>query len=435
MTYEEACAYIEGLVKFTAKHSVDHTRTCLDRLGNPDRGFSSIHIAGTNGKGSVSAFLAAVLKRTGKRTGLFTSPHLIRVNERMRIDGREIPDGDFLAIFEKVRTVSLQMEAEGLGHPSYFEFLFLMAMVWFAKEGVEVAVIETGLGGRLDATNALEKPCLTIITAIGLDHTQYLGTTIREIAGEKAGIIKPYVPCVYLADQKEVTAVIADRAAALKAPAYPLTDQMWQAKRREDGKIDFFTSFRYDGIREYHTSSPAVYQAENGALAVLGLKVLRESDPKNWRVLTGKCLKEGIASMTWRGRMEEIRPHIWLDGAHNDNGIRRFLETAEEITKGRPAGLLFAVVRDKEFSDMIRDLATAISWDYVVVAEVGGQRRTDPEDLAELFHEAGVRRVFAVKDPEEAFEQAVRMQGERDLFVCGSLYLIGKIEGMFHDQL
>ncbi len=426
MNYQEACSYIDNIVKFTSKHSNEHTRECLTLLGNPDRNFPSIHIAGTNGKGSTAAFLASVLKESGRKTGLFTSPHLVRINERIRIDGKDIDDESFLHAFEEVRDVSLKMEADGAGHPSYFEFLFLMAAVYFSEQKVDVAVMETGLGGRLDATNAIEHPALTVITSIGMDHMQYLGNTIEEIASEKAGIMKAGSPCVYAADNPKAAAVIEKHAQKLGVQAVPLKEEDYHAIRNQSGKIDFSTVFGYDKLHKFETGQYASYQAENGALAVLALKTLRESDPEAWKNLTGDAVRKGIRSMVWPGRMEEIRPHVWLDGAHNDNGIRRFLESVKDISGNRPAGLLFAVVNDKDFTDMIRDLVQSVHWSYIIVSEAGGERRTDAVQIAELFRKAGAADVTVIRDPEEALQKAEERRGNAELFVCGSLYLIGQ---------
>lgn len=431
MDYQEACAYIEGIVKFSSKHSNEHTRKCLALLGNPDRNFPVIHIAGTNGKGSTAAFLASVLKESGRKTGLFTSPHLIRINERLRIDGQEISDDDFLYVFDRVRRISIEMEKCGEGHPSYFEFLFLMAAVWFSEQRADAAVIETGLGGRLDATNAVEYPDLCVITSIGMDHMQYLGNTIEEIAAEKAGILKPGVPCVYAADDPRAAKVIAEHARELSIRAVPLVPGDWKTVRDERGMIDFSTVFGYDNIHEFRTCQFGSYQAENGALAVLALKTLREESPDEWRNLTGEAVQKGIRSMVWPGRMEQVRPHIWLDGAHNDNGIRSFLESVKYIAGGRPANLVFAVVSDKDYTDMIRDLVREVCWNDIIVSEAGGERKTDADAIARLFRRAGADAVTVIRDPEEALAEARRRQGDRELFVCGSLYLIGRAEDAF----
>ena len=197
MNYEEAVSYIDNIPKFTTKHPLEHTRMLMERLGNPSTGRKIIHVAGTNGKGSVCSYLDSMLRCGGKSVGLFTSPHLIRINARYIINGQNISDEAFLSAFEKVMEMVRRFVREGGDHPSYFELLFLMGMVIFDEADVEYIVLETGLGGRLDATNVVPHPLACIITSISRDHTEYLGETIPEIAGEKAGIIKPGVPVIY----------------------------------------------------------------------------------------------------------------------------------------------------------------------------------------------------------------------------------------------
>ena len=214
-TYEEIIDYIAGIPKFTTKHPLSHTKAFLERLGNPQNQFKVIHVAGSNGKGSVCACLANILKKSGKSTGLFTSPHLVDIEERFVIDGEQCTQEEFVQAVEQVQSVVEEMEKEGISHPSYFEYLFAVGMVIFQKRNVEYAVLETGLGGRLDATNVVEHPLLTIITSISLEHTEILGNTIAEIAGEKAGILKEQVPVVYDASNIEAAQVIEERGKQL----------------------------------------------------------------------------------------------------------------------------------------------------------------------------------------------------------------------------
>ena len=213
MTYEEAAAYIEGIPRFTKKHDLSYVADFLARLGNPGADSQVIHVAGTNGKGSVCAYMRAVLLAMGKRTGFFTSPHLIRLNERIVIGDDEIGDEEFLAVFRQVKETVDGMAEEGLSHPSYFEFLFGMAMLAFGRAGAEYIILETGLGGRLDATSAVPHPAVTVITSISLDHTAYLGNTVEEIAAEKAGIIREGVPVVFDGTDPRAAKVIEEQAA------------------------------------------------------------------------------------------------------------------------------------------------------------------------------------------------------------------------------
>ena len=190
MTYEEICEYIYKIPKFTKKNSLAHTKELMRRLKNPQDSFAVIHVAGSNGKGSVCAFISSILREAGFRTGLFTSPHLVCMEERFCIDGKNCSREDFVWAYGQVRQAVAEMQEEKMAHPSFFEYLFAMGMVIFKKKGVKYLVLETGLGGRLDATNIFSKPLLTVITSISLEHTEILGDTIEKIAAEKAGIIK-----------------------------------------------------------------------------------------------------------------------------------------------------------------------------------------------------------------------------------------------------
>lgn len=203
MTYKEAEAYINSVPKFTSKNKPENTMELIRRLGHPERHMKVIHVAGTNGKGSVCAFLSSMLTEGGKRTGLFTSPHLVKINERFQINNEPVSDEIFLDAYERVMKLVEEMQKDGFYHPAYFELLFAIGMVIFEKAQVEYLILETGLGGRLDATNIVEKPVVTVITSISLDHTEILGDTIEEIAGEKAGIIKQGIPIVYDGREKQ----------------------------------------------------------------------------------------------------------------------------------------------------------------------------------------------------------------------------------------
>ena len=220
MNYEEAVAYIEETPKFTTKNKMEHTKECLKRLGNPQDKFRVIHVAGTNGKGSTCAFLTSILREAGYSCGLFTSPHLVVINERFQINEKNISDEVFLDAFCKVKELADELVKEGNYHPTYFEFLFLMGMVIFADADVDYVVLETGLGGRLDATTAVENPVACVITSISFDHMQYLGNTIEEIAGEKAGIIVPGVPVIYDGNDQKAAEVIRERAQELNSPCF-----------------------------------------------------------------------------------------------------------------------------------------------------------------------------------------------------------------------
>lgn len=433
MTYQEVCEAIEKIGRFSVKNSNEHTRRALSYLGRPDKKFPSIHIAGTNGKGSVCSYLSMCMRKSGRRTALFISPHLVRINERMSVDGENISDEEFVSVYEETESACRRMEEENLPHPSYFEFLFLMAMVFFARKQVDIAVIETGLGGRLDATNALESPVLAVITSISFDHMQYLGNTISAIAGEKAGIIGEGVPCVYDAADAEAARVISERAREMKSPARALRPDDYRTFAYRPGSIDFCTSFRYDGADRFTVRSEAPYQVQNAALSVLALKALRDLYPGRYDDLTADLVGDALLETYWPARMEQIRPKVYLDGAHNEDGIARFLEAAGHIAAGRPSVLVFAVVSDKDYGDMIGEIARSGIFSHIIITRINGSRQTDPDTLASLFSEDGASDMEVVPDVGRAYRRGRNLQGSGYLFICGSLYLAGEIEEIIHD--
>lgn len=267
-TYEEAAAYIEEIPKFTKKHTLEHTKTFLKRLGNPAADRKIVHVAGTNGKGSVCAYLQAILMAEGKRTGFFTSPHLVSVNERIRVDNIQIDNETFLKVFRKVLKIVRQMVEDGIEHPSYFEFLFGMGMTAFAETDVEYIILETGLGGRLDATNAIDNPALAIITSISLDHTAILGDTIEKIAGEKAGIIKPGVPVFFDGSSKKAAEVIKAKASELGVSCREVTKNAYEIQKVHRKYIAFSRRSAYDKDVIFQVPMCGCYQAMNAELAL-----------------------------------------------------------------------------------------------------------------------------------------------------------------------
>ncbi len=373
-----------------------------------------IHVAGTNGKGSVCADLTAILMEAGYHTGTFISPHLINVRERFLLDGQMVPEKDFQDTFDRVMPVIQKMTEAGYCHPSYFEFCFLLAMKLFSDSGMDICILETGLGGRLDATNAVSEPMACVITSISLDHTQYLGDTIAQIAGEKAGIIKAGVPVIYDDNRPEASVVIRERADKLHAPAFAVSEETMPALAAE-------------------AAFAAPYQRMNAALAVKTLEILALPH------VDAQTCRRGLAKVHWRGRMEEVADGIWLDGAHNPGGVEAFIRTV----KGQLAGsggfsihLLFAAVSDKDYDEMIRMLCEGLSPVQVTVAHIQSERSADQGQLAGLFRAGGCRNVEQYAQVDEALRAALAKRGKSDrLYIIGSLYLIGEImERLNHDR-
>ena len=423
MNYTEAVDYIETIPKFTVKHPPEHTRELLSRIGNPQEGIKIIHVAGTNGKGSVCAYLNAMLLAGGKKTGLFTSPHLVRINERFQINGEDVSDEQFLNAFLKVEKAAKEYEAEGEGHPSYFETLFLMGMLIFKEAGVEYLVMETGLGGRLDATNVVEKPLACIITSISRDHTEYLGDTLEAIAGEKAGIIKAGVPVIYDASQPGPASVIAAKAKEMGSPAWPMEPSFYEMKTQSREGITF--TFAYPGGEKAELAIPYVakYQMMNASLAFYTMHILQDVHdiPKN-------VLAEGLSKIKWPCRMEMAAPGVIIDGAHNEDGIAQFVSTAGYFAKENEITILFTAVADKHYHEMIGEICEGIHPSHVVATQIDGSRVVPAEVLAEDFRKAGCTDVCAEPEIGAAYEKALGKKGSGMLFCVGSLYLAGELK-------
>ena len=405
------------------KHPPEHTRELLSRLGNPQEGIKIIHVAGTNGKGSVCAYLNAMLLAGGKKTGLFTSPHLVRINERFQINGEDVSDEQFLNAFLKVEKAAKEYEAEGEGHPSYFETLFLMGMLIFKEAGVEYLVMETGLGGRLDATNVVEKPLACISTSISRDHTEYLGDTLEAIAGEKAGIIKAGVPVIYDASQPGPASVIAAKAKEMGSPAWPMEPSFYEMKTQSREGITF--TFAYPGGEKAELAIPYVakYQMMNASLAFYTMHILQDVHdiPKN-------VLAEGLSKIKWPCRMEMAAPGVIIDGAHNEDGIAQFVSTAGYFAKENEITILFTAVADKHYHEMIGEICEGIHPSHVVATQIDGSRVVPAEVLAEDFRKAGCTDVCAEPEIGAAYEKALGKKGSGMLFCVGSLYLAGELK-------
>lgn len=430
---EHAGDYLEQIPLWTRKkNTMEQVGDFLRELGSPERRLKIIHVAGTNGKGSVCADLTAILMEAGYQVGTFVSPHLIDVKERFLWNGSPVEEKSFEESFEKVRAVTERMVAAGYSHPTFFEFVFLMAMVLYGRLQPDYVILETGLGGRLDTTNVIANPIACIITSISLDHTMYLGDTIPQIAGEKAGIIKPHIPVIYDDNQPEASAVIAAKADELYAPAYAV------------GEADSYGQ----------VSFAAPYQAMNAALAVQALEVLKVPG------VDADVCRRGLSKVHWQGRMEQVGKNLWLDGAHNPGGIRAFIravkaQPGEEESRSEAgvqahgmrgeagsgdgkAGqlqLVFAAVSDKDYGEMIGMLCRELPVSRVTVAQVDSARATDRNILMEQFRRAGCPVVEAYESAAEAMDAALQAKGEEDrLYVVGSLYLIGEIKGYLRDR-
>jgi len=388
--YTELLARLDGAAgALGVELGLERVRRALARLGDPQRRFLSVQIAGTNGKGSTAAMTDAILRRAGLRTGLYTSPHLARFTERIRIDGREV-DGDHLA--------RLDLQVQGCGERlTYFEIATVLAFLAFAEAGVEAAVLETGLGGRLDAVTCCE-PLATAITSIGLDHTDYLGPTLADVAREKAGILKPGVPCLLGPLPPEARGAIVARASEIGAPLRLL---------------------QRDVAAAAHPSLVGAHQQDNAALAVALARAVAE---RAGRRLADDEIEAALAGVRWPGRLERLAEDLWVDAAHNADGAQALAAALPEIAAGRPITLVMSVSRDKDLDAMLAALAPRA---VRLIATSNDSPRALP--AAALAQQAASRlgQVLAVEDSWEALARAREPGGL--VVVCGSIFLVGPL--------
>ena len=427
-------SYINNIPKFATKTELKNTELLLGELGvNIDK-MRIIHVAGTNGKGSVCSYISNILVEAGLKTGLFISPHLVKINERVQINNIPVNDEIFMDAFYKVKQVAENMEKKGGKHPAYFEFLFGMAMLIFSKQNVDIVVLETGLGGRLDSTNIVKKPLMTIITSVSKDHCHILGDTVEEIAREKAGIIKKNVPLVFFGEDKRVREVLIDTAKKMNSPYEYITSENVSGVEKNGKNIDFLLSDKYYNNELISVGSNAYYQIWNASLAATAMAWL--ANEYNDTIFNGRLsmgvIKNGIKKAFWEGRMEEITPGVIVDGAHNEDGIRVFLETAVRM-KDRHQILMFSAVADKDYVSMIKEIVESGAFDEYIVCTVEYTNRAMPANVfLDTFKKFTDKPVFLRETAKEALDCALERKGENArLFIAGSLYLVGEIKRMF----
>lgn len=416
----EAEDYINGIPKFVKKNTMRGTKAFYKKLSSPCGDSKVIHVAGTNGKGSVCAYLQSALMEAGYHVGLFVSPHLVDIRERIRVDEELISEEDFAEMFRQVKE-----NCDPEYHPSYFEYLYFMAMLYFEKRQPDFIILETGLGGRLDATNSFATPCICIITEIGFDHTEYLGETLAEIAGEKAGIVKKGIPLVYFAKNKTVSDVIEKSAKKAETWAFSVKPAEISLKNYSEKGIDFSYHSGYYKCSTFHLSTMALYQPENAALCIRALAVLHE---RGIAKVSEEALCRGLAGTHWEGRMEEILPEVYLDGAHNADGIAAFLTSVRAAGNESGCMLLYSSLAEKACEEMIGEIKAAGLFEEIVVTKIESYRAAGTAKLAELF---GEQEVTIIEDVKEAFRYSLcRKADGMKVYITGSLYLAGQIKAL-----
>lgn len=435
-TYQDAVQHLLwlGHEGRALKWDLDNIRAVLEALGHPEQRFASVHIAGTNGKGSVAAMLESILRvacpersrRTAYRTGLYTSPHLVRINERIRVSGVETGDDDFATAFAAVERAIEPLLARGVlpGHPSFFETLTAMAFWHFHQARVELAVLEVGMGGRLDATNVIT-PRVAVVTQIDFDHERYLGHSLEQIAAEKAGIIKAGVPVVSAAGHPVAREVIRARAAELRAPLVEL-DAAFRVEKLETLDFGRYTFDLVGDDFRLHLA-PALrgrVQIRNAATAAAAARLLASQGLE----IAPEAIAQGIAEAHWPGRLERVAcsPDVFLDGAHNPAAVRELIRFWDEHCRGRRIHLVFGTMRDKaveEIADLLFPRAHSL-----ILTQASTPRAASPAALARLARELNPN-VILEPSPAEALARARAGAAPDDLvFVAGSLYLVGEIK-------
>ncbi|VBB06318.1 folylpolyglutamate synthase signature 2 [Lucifera butyrica] len=419
MTYEQALNYLASLGKFGISLGLKRVENLLDRMGHPERSYKTIHITGTNGKGSATAMLTAVLTASGLKTGMYTSPHLIDYTERMAVDGRPVPPGAFAEAIDHTRRFVEEMIRAGGEQPTEFEVLTAAAFFYFAKAGVDYAVIEVGLGGLLDSTNVVV-PELAMITNVTLEHTDRCGATIREIAVHKAGIIKAGVPVVTAA-QGEALDVIRQACIDTASSLYVLDEDFYaEFAGMTVTSQDITVKTVYGDCGLFRINLLGHHQVKNAAIVVMAAMVLSRGEPR----ITVNAIRDGLAGAVWPGRFEIIpgNPVIVIDGAHNPDGAAALRRTLDDVFPGRPVVFLLGILRDKDVDGIIAALIR--EEDTVVVVPPLSERAAEPEEIAPKIK---ARQVEVSRSIAAGLEKAGELaHGNSVLCIAGSLYLAGE---------
>jgi dihydrofolate synthase/folylpolyglutamate synthase len=430
MNHQECLEYLDKIQNLGIKFGLDNVREVLSAFNNPHLKYPSVLVAGSNGKGSVCAMLSRILTLHGLRAGLFTSPHLVDVEERIRVGETLIPKSSFCLLLKKLRKRIdwLIKEKKLLNPPTYFEHLCCLAFLYFERQQVDIALLEVGMGGRFDATNIVY-PLVSVITTISAEHQKFLGESLGQIASEKAGIIKSHIPVICGVKDKEALQTIKKRAEELEAPFQNIFDHKGIFSKKKTDKGYIFR-FKMDGeTYPYEPSLPGEHQGKNAAIAIATALTLSQ----RWKPMEKDKILEGIRTAQWEGRLEAISHHplVLLDGAHNEEGVRALRKHIEDFLTP-PIILVFAAMRDKKI-EKIADILFPLS-EKVILTRFPYFRAATPEELREkaIRHK---HRIILEPDVKRAYTLALKMAGpEGTVLIAGSLFLVGEIKRMVHKK-
>ncbi len=423
MDFLQALEYLDTLYGLGSDLGLKRVMILMDKLGNPQKKIKTIHVAGTNGKGSTCAMLSSILIEEGYNVGVYTSPHLEEYNERYTINKEKISNEDFGKYMTVVKEKCDELNAEGIGQPTIFEVVTALGFLYFAEKNIDYLLLEVGLGGRMDATNVLENPLISIITSISKDHMEYLGDTLEKIAYEKGGIIKENCPVVLYTQTDEVYGAIKEIAWEKGAKLYYAKNQGTETVFQNITETVFNIKNDYISYENVKISLIGDYQINNAATALLAVKALIDAGVK----ISETSVYNGILKAKWSGRMEIVSydPIVVLDGAHNIDGIHMLAESLGRYFKDKNITLLVGILGDKEYEKMIDMLLPLAS--KVVLTEPNNSRKWNVDSLTETISKFKVE-VYREKDIEKAFELSLKITGKDDVLCCaGSLYLIGEL--------
>ena len=411
MNYEQSLEYIHGISWTFCKPGLERIGELCERLGHPERNLKFVHVAGTNGKGSFCSMLDSVLREAGYKVGLYTSPYIKRFNERMRVSGKDIEDEVLARITSEVRPIADSMTDK----PTEFELITAVAFKYFAEEECDVVILEAGMGGRLDSTNIIDTPVLSVITGIALDHTAFLGDTVEKIAREKAGIIKPNIPILYGGEDDEARAVIKEKAKEQKSRYREVDYSLIKLNSATLSGSDL----DYKSHTGVHINLLGLYQPKNTAVVLEAIDSLRESG----FAVSEEAIKKGLEKAKWHARFEIIKktPLTIFDGAHNPQGVESAVKSIKHYFNDRKVCILSGVLSDKDYNYIARKLSEVASAVYTITPD--NPRALSAEEYASVISRNGVKAI-PCKDIEEAFTLASDEARDKNipLISLGSLY-------------
>ncbi|MGM0972027.1 MAG: bifunctional folylpolyglutamate synthase/dihydrofolate synthase [Bacillota bacterium] len=422
--YEDALEWIHSRLRLGMKPGLQRMEWMMGKLGHPERRIKSVHIGGTNGKGSTVTFLRSILQEAGYSVGTFTSPYFENFNERISLSGTPIGDEDLVQLANDIYPLAVELEQTELGGPTEFEIITAMAFQYFGHvRPVDLVLFEVGLGGRYDSTNIIY-PVLSIITSIGLDHTAILGDTYEKIAFEKAGIVKPGISVITAVKQEEALAVIQDKAVGLKSPVYQLGNEFTISDHKSLVQGEFFSlQTVFQDFRDLETGMSGKHQTENASLAVMAAELLNKFYSF---FIEEKHIRAGLKTAFWPGRFEIVShdPLVVIDGAHNEEGIDALTAELEKRFGDRSKKIIFAALADKKLDKMISKLDSAA--DSITFTEFNFPRAASAEDLYNLSKNS--RKQF-LTDWKEVLETELCESGKDSvLVITGSLYFLSEVK-------